>query len=120
MGGDFELTRQDGRDMALSELGMNQYWITFMEPTCQACPAELARVHQLGLAGLMVVISADRTWIRPSWAVGFSEARLMRCPLVATAVIWLESLRVIGCRPCPRNKAWTTPFGGINPKPMAS
>ena len=59
MGGDFELTRQDGRDMALSELDANQYWITFMEPTCQACSAELARVHQLGLDGLMVVISAD-------------------------------------------------------------
>ena len=91
-----------------------------MEPTRQACSAELARVHQLGLDGLMVVIRRIRIWIRLSWAVGFSEVRLMRCPLVAIAAIWLESLRVIGCWPCPRNKAWTTPFGGINPKPMAS
>lgn len=58
IGGDFELTRQDGRDVQLSELGAAQYWLTFMEPKCQACPAELARVSALGLSQI-IVVSAD-------------------------------------------------------------
>lgn len=59
IGGDFELTRQDGRDMPLTELGAQGYWLSFMEPSCQACPAELERVHTLGLDGQLVVVSAD-------------------------------------------------------------
>ena len=59
IGGDFELQRQDGRTVALSSLDSQQYWVTFMEPNCQACPAELERVSQLRLPGQLVVISAD-------------------------------------------------------------
>ena len=119
MGGDFELTRQDGRDMALSELGANQYWITFMEPTCQAVRQNWLECINWVWLGSWSSYRRIRTWIRPSWAVGFSEARLMRCPLAATP----DLARVIAryrLPAVPTNKAWTTPFGGINPKPMAS
>ena len=59
IGGDFELTRQDGREMKLSDLGAEQYWVAFMEPKCIDCPAELRRVESLALPGQLVVVSAD-------------------------------------------------------------
>lgn len=59
IGGEFELTRQDGRALALTDLQASEYWISFMEPKCQDCPAELRRVSELGLAGQVVVVSAD-------------------------------------------------------------